>query len=199
MVVAIRTWLKATIRPRRVFRELITEPRRVAIAVWINVIFAALYAMTALIYYAIGRLPAVDPWIPIAPERYYLYQVFWTIPWGLTTWIAFSGIAHLLAMVGRAASTSYRFEDALVVCGLAWVVPSTVLMWIPETLLVPLFGAFWPTWVETMRLMVLPVAWQILLVTVGLKETHDTGWLRGVGIGVVTVLVFFVSFLAYMR
>jgi hypothetical protein len=102
-------------------------------------------------------------------------------------------------MIGRAASTSYRFEDALVVCGLAWVVPSTVLMWVPETLLVPLFGAFWPTWVETMRLMVLPVAWQILLVTVGLKETHDTGWLRGVGIGIVTVLVFFVSFLAYMR
>jgi hypothetical protein len=118
---------------------------------------------------------------------------------GLVTWIAFSGIAHLLATAGRAAPTSYQFEDALVLCGLAWVVPSLVLMWIPETLLVPIFGAFWPTWIETLRLLVLPVAWQILLVAIGLRETHQVGWPRGIGIGLVTVLVFFVSFLAYMR
>jgi hypothetical protein len=47
--------------------------------------------------------------------------------------------------------------------------------------------------------MVLPVAWQIVVIAMGLHETHEVGWLRGVGIGVVTVLVFFVSFLAYMR
>ncbi len=196
---ALRYWLRTTVQPRRAIRDLLIERNRVAIAVWINLIFAVLYAGTALIYHAIGRLPAVEPWMPIAPERYYLYQVFWTVPWGLTTWIAFSGIAHLLAIAGRSAPASHTFEDALVVCGLAWVVPSTVLMWIPETLLVPIAGAFWPAWVETLRLMVVPVVWQILLVAIGLKETHRVGWLRGVGIGIVTVLVFFVSFLAYMR
>jgi hypothetical protein len=41
--------------------------------------------------------------------------------------------------------------------------------------------------------------WQSLFVAVGLRETHDVGWLRGIGIGVVTFLIFFVSFLAYMR
>mgnify|MGYP006293132795 CR=1 FL=1 len=196
---ALRTWLLTTVRPRKALRELASEPRKVSIALWINLLFALLYAMTALVYHAIGRLPAVEPWMPVPPERYYLYQVFWTIPWGLTTWIAFSGVAHLLALSGRPALSSSSFEDALAVCGVAWVVPSTVLMWIPETLLVPFLGAFWPSWVETLRLMVLPVVWQIVLVAMGLRETRRIGWLRGVGIGIVTVLVFFVSFLAYMR
>jgi hypothetical protein len=199
VVRALGYWLRATFRPRRVIAELTAEPDRVTVVFWINTVFALLYAGTALIYYAIGRLPAVTPWVPIDPERYYLYQTVWTVPWGLTTWIAFSGIAHLLAVLGRVTLSPYRFEDALVVCGLAWVVPSAILMWIPETILVPIFGVFWPGWIETLRLMVIPPVWQTLLVALGLRETHEVGWLRGIGIGIVTVVVFFVSFLAYMR
>jgi hypothetical protein len=179
--------------------ELMTRPDRVEIAVWINVIFGVMYAITALILKTIGRLPAIPPWIPIAEERYYLYQALWTVPWGLATWIMFSGIAHLLAVAGRATPLGKRFEDALVVCGLGWVVPSAVLMWIPETIVVPIFGVFWPAWIETLRLMVVPVVWQILLVAVGLRQTYQVGWSRGIGIGLVTVLVFFISFLAFMR
>jgi hypothetical protein len=179
--------------------ELMARSDKVAIAFWTNVIFAILYAITALITYAMGRLPALEPWVPIAPERYYLYQVFWTVPWELATWIAFSGVAHLLAIVGRPTPSPYQFEDALMVCGLGWVVPSAVLMWVLETMPVPIFGVFWPGWMETLRLMVLPPVWQTLLVAVGLGETHEIGWLRGLAIGIVTVLVFFVSFLAYMR
>jgi hypothetical protein len=54
-------------------------------------------------------------------------------------------------------------------------------------------------WVETLRLMVIPPLWQSLFVAVGLRETHEVGWGAGIGIGLVTVVVFFVSFLAYMR
>jgi hypothetical protein len=196
---ALTYWFRATLWPKQAIIELKYHPNKLAVAVWINVIFAALYAITALIYYAIGRLPAVEPWMPISPEKYYLYQIFWTIPWGLITWIAFSGVAHLLAIAGREDPTPYTYEDALVVCGLGWVAPSAILMWVPETILVPIFGVFWPAWVETLRLMVLPVAWQIVLVAVGLRETHDVGWVRGLGIGLMTVVVFFISFLAYMR
>jgi len=53
--------------------------------------------------------------------------------------------------------------------------------------------------VETLRLMVLPPLWQGVLVAVGLRETHDVGWIWGFVIGLVTVGVFFISFLAYMR
>jgi hypothetical protein len=199
VVDAIGYWLRATLRPRPVIAELKSRPDKVGIAFWVNLIFALLYSITALIYYAIGRLPAIPPWIPLPEETYYLYQTFWTVPWALATWIMFSGIAHLLATIGRDRPTPYRFEDALVVGGLAWVGPNAILMWLPETLLVPIFGAFWPMWVETLRLMVIPPLWQSLFVAVGLRETHEVGWGAGIGIGLVTVAIFFVSFLAYMR
>ena len=159
LIDALIYWFWTTFQPRDAVIELKEHPHKVAIAVWSNVIFAALYAITALIYYAIGRLPAVEPWMPIREEVYYLYQVGWTIPWGLITWIAFSGVAHLLAIAGRETPTAYTYEDALVVCGLGGVVPSAILMWIPETILVPIFGVFWPAWIEMLRLMVLPIAW----------------------------------------
>ena len=103
---ALTYWFRATLWPKQAIIELKYHPNKLAVAVWINVIFAALYAITALIYYAIGRLPAVEPWMPISPEKekYYLYQIFWTIPWGLITWIAFSGVAHLLAIAGPRGS-----------------------------------------------------------------------------------------------
>jgi hypothetical protein len=40
----------------------------------VNLIFALLYSITALIYHAIGRLPAIPPWIPLPEETYYLYS-----------------------------------------------------------------------------------------------------------------------------
>jgi hypothetical protein len=84
------------------------------------------------------------------------------------------------------------------VCGLAWIVPNLICMWIPETLLVPL-GVSWPSWLEILRIMVIPPLWQMALVALGLVITHEIGWLRGVVIGLLSVVVFFIMFLAFMR
>jgi signal transduction histidine kinase len=58
---AVTYWFRATLWPRDVILELKDHPHKVAVAVWTNAVFAALYAITALIYYAIGRLPAIPP------------------------------------------------------------------------------------------------------------------------------------------
>jgi hypothetical protein len=103
-----------------------------------------------------------------------------------------------LAIAGPRQRTGYQFEDALLVCALGWVVPNLICMWIPETLLAPL-GVEWPQWLEIPRLMVVPVLWQTALVTVGLRTTHQIGWIRAILIGLLSVVVFFVMFLAFMR
>ena len=195
---AIRYWALATVHPARAIEALKGHHSKVANGFWINAIFAGLYTITVLIYSATGRQPALAPWIPIAAERYYLYQALWTIPWALATWIMMAGICHLSAIAGRRQRTGYQFEDALVVCALGWVVPNLICMWIPETLLVPL-GVSWPGWVETPRLMVIPPLWQTALVATGLRMTHEIGWLRAILIGLLSVGVFFVMFLAFMR
>jgi len=84
------------------------------------------------------------------------------------------------------------------VCVLAWIVPNLICMWIPETLLVPL-GVEWPGWLEILRIMVIPPLWQAALVAVGLHITHQVGWLRAVLIGLLSVAIFFIMFLAFMR
>jgi hypothetical protein len=195
---AIRYWARATVHPGAAIRALQHHPSKVAVAFWINLIFAALYTVTVVIYTLIGRLPAFAPWIPIEAERYYFYQAFWTIPWGLATWIMMAGICHLLAIAGPRQRAGYHFEDALVVCGLAWIVPNLICMWIPETLLVPL-GVEWPGWLEILRIMVIPPLWQTALVAIGLRITHEIGWLRAASIGVLSVVVFYIMFLAFMR
>lgn len=69
-------------RPASTITLLKGHPSKTAIAFWINLLFAGLYTITVVIYTAIGRLPAVAPWIPIPADQYYVYQTFWTIPWG---------------------------------------------------------------------------------------------------------------------
>jgi hypothetical protein len=196
---AIKYWFKATFKPQETIEELQSDPHRVVISFWITFLFALLYSITPLLLYHSHILPVIPPWMPIDIEKYYLYQPFWTIPWGLATWIMISGISHLLSIAGKKDAFKYKFEDALIVCSLGWVVPSFYLMWFPETLLVPFFGEFWPAWVNMLRVVILPTMWQTLLIGIGLRKTHNVNWIRGIGIGFVTVIVCFIMFLAFMR
>lgn len=199
IIAALKYWYKATLHPSRAIEELKTHPHKLAISFWINFIFAVLYSITVIIYYLIHRLPAIPPWIPIDIKEYYLYQAFWTVPWGLATWIMISGICHLLSLIGKKEPKQYEFDDALVVCGLGWIVPNLICMWTPETLLVPISGVFWPEWVEMLRLMVIPPIWQTAIVGIGLRKTHNVGWVRGMATGLLSVVIFFIMFLAFMR
>jgi len=47
--------------------------------------------------------------------------------------------------------------------------------------------------------MVLAVIWQALLIAIGLRETHDVSWIKSASIGLLTVIVFFIMFVAFMR
>ena len=47
--------------------------------------------------------------------------------------------------------------------------------------------------------MVISPLWQTALVALGLRITHEIGWLRAILIGLLSVVVFFVMFLAFMR
>ncbi|MFN2167365.1 MAG: hypothetical protein ACK2U9_14005, partial [Anaerolineae bacterium] len=157
-------------------------------------------AITALVLYLGGAQPAIAPWMPVPSERYYLYQPLWTIPWGLATALMMAAIAHVMGVIGRRDAGASSFEDALVVNTIAWVIPSFVLMWLPETLIAPFFGGMpWPSWVEVLRLSVLAPLWQGALVLTGMRTTHVVGWIRGIIIALVVTGVGFVMFLPFMR
>jgi hypothetical protein len=190
----------AIVNPGKTFNALKSNFDRLSISLWILFFFSLMYAVTSLILYSVKIEPAIEPWLPVSKDRYYLYQTFWTIPWGLATAILMAGVAHIIAVLGRKASVVFKFEEALAVNAIAWIVPSFVLMWLPETLIVPFYrGVPWPTWFEILRLSVLAPIWQIVLTAMGMRYLYLVGWFRGIIIGVITVGISFMMFLPFMR
>ncbi len=203
---SIFIWFESVIFPRRTFNRLKSLPKMLKITSLSIFIFAILYSITALIFFFIEREPAVKPWMPISKDKYYLYQTFFTTLWAFGTWIMMSGFAHLLSIMGKKDINKYKFEDALLVLCIAWIVPSFFLMWIPETTFAILssFGLisakieFHPI-LEMFRLMIIPPIWQSVLTAIGLKQTHQIGYLRGILIGIFATGLSFIMFLAFMR
>jgi hypothetical protein len=197
---AFKYWVMAVIKPSATFSLFRSNVSKLSISLLILTIFGLMYAFTACLLHLAGVLPAIEPWIPVAKEEYYLYQAFWTVPWGIATAILMAGTAHVMATIGRGSRASAGFEDALLVNVLAWVVPSFVLMWLPETLVVTIVGRTpWPPWIEVLRLAVLAPLWQIMLATQGMRLTHGAGLPRALAIGVVVTGVGFAMFLPVMR
>lgn len=201
----IRIWFHTTTQPRTTIRQLIQSHDKLRTMVLSVFWFSFLYSITAFIFHLGGRPPAMEPWMPIPSDKYYFFQTFFTIPWGLCTWILMSGVAHLMGLVIKKDPDKYRFENALIVIGLAWIIPSFYLMWIPETILgivpilLPVEQIEIPMIVETFRLMIIPPLWQTTLTAIGLRETHNVSWFWGITIGIVTTALSFAMFLAFMR
>jgi hypothetical protein len=197
---AFQLWFEAIAKPNKVFGRLKSSSDKLSISLWILFLFSLMYSFTALILYYVQVLPAIDPWLPIAKERYYLFQTLWTIPWGLATGIMMAGVAYVMASVGRREDRVMGFENAMAVNAIAWIVPSFVFMWLPETLIVPFCrGVPWPSWFEILRLSVLAPVWQIVLTAIGMRKLYLVRWWRAIIIGVVLVGISFIMFLPFMR
>jgi hypothetical protein len=195
-----RIWFEAIIKPGKVFGILKSNPDKLSVSIWMLFFFSLMYSFTALILYSVKVLPAIDPWIPVAKEQYYLFQTFWTIPWGLATGIMLAGITYIVSVIGHKQLSPYSFEDTMLVTTVAWVIPSFVLMWLPETLIVPFFrGSPWPEWVDILRLGILSPIWYIVLLIIGLRKTIKIGLWRGLIIALVFNAISFGMFLPIMR
>jgi hypothetical protein len=196
----LRYGLAAILWPVAVFDEMRLEPQRLSIGLWLLFLFSLAYSLTVLIFYLRQILPGVTPWIPIPLDRYYLYQACWTIPWGMGTGLMMAGTAHVFGVLGRRDAEGCRFDDGMTVAALSWLVPSFVLMWLPETFIVPFAGNHaWPGWVDLVRLAVLSPAWQIALATIGMRRLYNTGWPRSILTGLVLTALGFGMFLPIMR
>lgn len=197
-----RYWFVGTVRPNKILNEIKDDPNKILTAFWMNFIFAFLYSLTALISHLVGLRPSFPPWMPISEDVYYVYQAFFTIPWGLACWILLSGIAHLCALIGKNPDEfnlmKNNFDSALLMISISWVIPWFYWTFLPETFIIP-WGIRFPDWFEVMRYSVFPVIWQTLLFTFGLKKTHNIKLIKSFLIAILNDGVFFVMFLAFLR
>ena len=199
LIRGLKYWFKAYAKPGNTLDEFRADPDKVEVSFWINLIFAFLYSITPLLAYLVHRDIRIEPWLPIAKESYYLYQTFWTIPWGIAVWILLGGVSHLLAIIGKKDGSKHAFDDALMVITLGWVMPWFVCGWLPETLVFIPFDLWIHPLIDILRFSAFPVIWQTILVAYGLRRTHGLSWIYGIVIGLVTNGVMFIMFFTFLR
>jgi hypothetical protein len=179
-------------RPRARIAELLQDPHRVAGALIIYLFLGFLYTLSVQLAWARGFGAMVMPFLAIPAERHYFWQRFYQVPFFLVAFITFAGTARLVASAFRGSGT---FENAFALCAVAMVLPMTLTMWVPETVI---FFAAPPGYAPTgawsipwtvfhLVRQVAGIAWPLVLIAIGLARSERIGLAAA---AVVTVTAF---------
>jgi len=134
--------------------------------------------------------------LPIPPERWYLYQAFYTIPVGFVAIALLAGVAHGLA---RLLGGSGRWQDSWMLLSLASVLPWVFFTWIPETLFVLLGRPFlWGGTIELLR-QIIPALWQMALGVIVLGTAQRNNWWKSTLCILAGMLPFVILFAFFIR
>jgi hypothetical protein len=102
-------------RPRRTYRTLLKDDRRVRLAVFTVLIPAAAYTLTYVLLTISGGAPSTfAPWLAIPKEQYFKYDIFIAAPSMFMYWVLASGVIQLLS---RLFSGTGSFEDTATAIG----------------------------------------------------------------------------------
>jgi hypothetical protein len=119
----------AAIKPRRTFERLLVEPKKFAKGFRVMFLTGILFTLTVAALAAAGALLPAPALIPLAPQNYYFFEIFFTAPVFVTAWLLSAGLAHLASLVfgGRGP-----FKATAAALAYAFAVPA-FLMWLPQT------------------------------------------------------------------
>ena len=171
------------VRPTRTFETIAAEGSLVYPAI-VMITYGLLYSLLSYLIYLAGQTPSLPILITVPPEKFYLAEAIYLLPFTLQFWVLFTGLCHLFA--GRKCGS---FDSALAVLGFASAIPNLVMFWLPDFLsfvafgrilntLVPIYGVAW-------------FVWLVWLSGIGLKVTHHISTWKGVFIALVAWLVHF--------
>jgi len=145
--------------PRITAYSMLGEKNAVGLGLLYTVGFSFLYSLTSLLLYWRGNLPQ-GALLPIPPERWYLYQAFYTTPVGFVSIALLAVIAYGLS---RRIGGSGRWQDSWMLLSLASTLPWVFFTWIPETAFALAGRPFpWGGTIEIFR-QIIPALWQIVL------------------------------------
>lgn len=170
------------LRPLSGVDAVIADPQGLWSGVWLGLLYLGAYVLTALIYHFLGHQPVATPFLRIPLERWYLVQTFTTLPAGMASFLAYAGVAYLLA---RAWGGRGSYDATLGASLYALVLPWVFFTLIFELLAAPFLiargseGLPWPGWVESLRLFGLPIPWMFALCTLVLVRVHGLAWWKG--------------------
>lgn len=105
----------AFLSPAKAFSRVVLDHRKLRFGLFSLLIMAGLYTCVyVFLYYGDGR--PYKPWLPIASEKYYQYNIFFLAPSMLLAWLVSSLAVHIVA---RAFSKRASFKNVLSTFGLS--------------------------------------------------------------------------------
>jgi hypothetical protein len=182
---------KFVISPTKAAEEIAEDNLRLWAGFWWVILFGFGYSVTVFIGYTLGHTPTTPLVLPIPHEEWYLFQTFITIPIGLAGALSYSGLAYILC---RAIGGKGTFDATFASQAYTLHVPCVIFMWIPETVLLPVFyvtgvhSVPWPQWVEILRIFIIPFPWIFFMSTVALSTIHKISWWKSFVIILVSLI-----------
>jgi hypothetical protein len=190
-----RYFARAITRPQAAANSMLGEKDALGLGLLYTVGFSFLYSITSLLLYWRGNLPQ-GVLLPIPPERWYLYQAFYTIPVGFAAIALLAVITHGLA---RRLGGIGRWQDSWMLLSLASTLPWFFFTWLPETIFA-LVGRSFP-WSETIEIIrqIIPALWQLLLGIIVLQTTQQITWWKSLACILAGTVPFVFLFALFIR
>jgi len=169
---------------------------------WWVILFGFSYSVTVFIGYMLGHTPTTPLLLSISLEKWYLFQTFITIPIGLAGALSYSGLAYMLC---KAVGGKGTFDATFASQAYTLHVPCVIFMWIPETLLLPVFyvmgshSPLWPQWIEIIRIFLIPFSWIFFMSTAALSKIHRISWWKSFAIVLVSLIPTAMIMAAFIR
>jgi len=118
----------AFIKPRRTFERLLAEPKKFVKGVRVMILIGILFTLTVTALAVAGALLPAPVFIPLAPQNYYFYEIFFAAPVFFIAWLLAAVLTHLGSLVfgGRGS-----FKATAAALAFAFAVPA-FLMWLPQ-------------------------------------------------------------------
>ena len=157
------------------------DPRALALGAAFLLIGLATYALVAARIYALGHHPPTTPITLIRATDWYAVQSLITVPVGFVAAFAFSGIAYAIC---RAFGGRGTFDATFGASAFSLHLPMLIMMWLPEILIAPRLYAGtapvlpWPSWIELLRIFLIPLPWAGVVSTLALARIHRLCWYR---------------------
>jgi hypothetical protein len=182
------------VRPSLSTRALLDDPERTRLGFLVTLNFAILYSLTAMLLHLAEQEPVMEPVLPIDRKRYYFWQAFFTVPWGMAVWLMSAGALQLLNR-----RQGKRMDDILGPAAFANVLPWLFLTWVPETFIVPVYRRVpWPAWVDAARIILASV-WAFLLYIKVTRITYGVSWASAAVTSLAALAVMGVMYTLFIR
>jgi hypothetical protein len=170
---------KFIVNPAKAAEEIADDNLGMRSGFWWVILFGFGYSVTVFFGYMLGHSPTSPTLLAIPTEKWYLVQTFTTIPIALAGALSYGGLAYILC---KAIGGKGTFDATFASQSYTLHIPCVVFMWIPETLLLPIYWSLdihsipWPGQIEIFRVFFVPFSWIYFMSIVALSKIHKISW-----------------------